>query len=337
MTVEAAGDGGDAKAAQPSGSRMLLGLLGAVAADAVILLAGPQTVAAIVFAPFMGIPMILLMFVAVGFATAGILRLATGMWRALPGVLAGVAALAACIALFSQTPTVPMTWIPTLGIDIGFVPAAPISAAAAALALPRWWVRVLGGALVLLAGAMLLGPAIVAASERRAAEEEAERRAAVELFERRLDGPRPVTTDWVGAHRVDDTSFYLTEGGALQIDVYDLPQGSRDEFACWILTPGMSSFDETVTMDDFAGVCGPRGDARWERADGSVIALVLDGRLVTVGPPPRERLVELGVDRAATAAEITAAAEQLRPLTRDEYRAELLREQERWARLGEPD
>jgi len=51
-----------------------------------------------------------------------------------------------------------MYLIPALGIDIGFVAAAPFAVAVAALAVPRWWVRLLGGALaVLMAGMLLLG------------------------------------------------------------------------------------------------------------------------------------------------------------------------------------
>jgi len=341
MAVEVVDHDGRTAVHPPDGARrgirMLVGLVGAAALNTGILLAGPAALVGVVYAPLVGVPMLLLMFGAVGFATAGILRLAIGVWRPLTGVLAAVTALASCIVLFMQTPEIPMVWIPALGIDVGFAPAGPMAAAAAAIALPRGWMRVLGGVLVLLVGVMLLAPIIGAAVERRAAEDEASRQLAAEQFENRLDGPRPVVTDWEGAHRVGDTSTYLTDGGgALQVDARDLPQTRQDEFACWILGPAERSYDETLTMDDFAGVCAPRGGGRWERVDGTAIALVVDGRLVTVGPPDAGTLAELGVDRVADPEEIAAAAARMRPLTREEYRVELLREQERAAQLDEP-
>jgi hypothetical protein len=341
MAVEVVDHDGRTAVHPPDGARggirILVGLVGAAALNTGILLAGPAALVGVVYAPLLGIPMMLLMFGAVGFATAGILRLASGAWRPLSGVLGALAALAACIVLFMQAMEIPMVWIPALGIDVGFAPAGPIAAAAAAIALPRRWMRVLGGVLVLLSGTLLLVPSIGAAAERRAAEDEASRRLAAEQFENRLDGPRPIVTDWEGAHRVGDTSSYLTDGGAaLQIDARDLPQTRQDEFACWILAPAARSYDETLTMDDFAGICAPRGDGRWERVDGSAIALVLDGRLVTVGPPDVGTLADLGVDRVADPEEIAAAAARMRPLTREEFRAELLREQERAAQLDEP-
>lgn len=305
---------------------MLAGLAIAAVVGSLLMLAAPAIVTAVFFAPAFGIPETIVLLVAVGLATGGILQLFTGRRQIGAGVLASLAATAALIVLFIMTPRIPMNWIPALKADIGMLPAGPIAAAAAALALRRWWIRI-GGAVVLLAAiAVPSVPAVIAGVEQRAAEAEQERQAREsELAEMEM----PVTTEWDGAHVRGASGgdwdaiadLVTSDGGALEIVVYDDPaETGRNEFACWLMDHLGSSFDETITMDRYTGICEANGPGAWRLVDGSAQAVVFEGRLVTIGSPPVEsQIADIGAARPATAGEVAAAAARLHTMTRDEY------------------
>lgn len=169
--------------ATPSGSpvrrrrdlRTLVGLGVAATANALLMLVVPQAVAGVFFVPLVGIPLALVLFAAVGVVTSLSLRVCTGEGRVVAGIVAAIIAFVAAVAIFAQTPQIPMNWIPWLGFDIGFAAVGPIAVAAAAITLPRWWIRLLGAALMVVAIGMIAGGQIIAAAERRAAEDEQQR------------------------------------------------------------------------------------------------------------------------------------------------------------------
>ena len=134
--------------------RVVAGLGGVALVNSVLMLAAPSALGASIFLPVAGIMRMLLLLAAVGFAAGGLVRLAGGGRYVLGGILATLATGVTLIALFVQTPQLPMNWVPALHIDVGAVAAGPISAGAAALAQPRWRIRLLGGAAVLVSIAL---------------------------------------------------------------------------------------------------------------------------------------------------------------------------------------
>jgi hypothetical protein len=334
MTASAS-DRDAASGARGRDLRLLAGLIAAALIDSVLMLGVPQAAGAVLFLPLVGLLFPLVLFALVGFATGGIIRLAGGGRGVLAGVLAAIAAAIAAVVLFAQSPHIPMNWIPALGVDVGAVAAGPIAAAAAAIAVPRRWARVLGAVLVVAVVAAVAVPAMISAAQQRAAEEEQERQAREEDIENFVDtAPRPVTTDWSGAHPVrispggySPTTWLVTDdGGAMELTTFEDPldESRRDASACWRMAPLGGIFDETVTMDMFAGICEVTGEDSWALVDGSALAVVFDGRLVVLDSPFASVFEDLGAQRGATGEELAAAAEHLRIVTGDEVREALL-------------
>jgi len=272
---------------------------------------------------------------AVAFATIVILRIATGRRLVLAGVLAAVGGLVAFVVLMLQAREIPLYWIPVLSIDIGAAPAGVVAAGAAALAVPRWWVRVLGGIVVAGAIAIVAVPAAAEDAAQRAADEANEIASREISVQQQIDAfARPVTTDldgvttlWIsGGDPVSYATLVSPGGGSFQIQaVADSLYSGGDEHTCWLLHPFPGQgFDETVTMERFDGICERDGD-RLELVDGTGFALEFEGHLVLVTTVPDVFFDDLDVDRQATTAELEAAAAELRTISRDEFREVLLR------------
>src|SRR5690606_20676063 len=126
--------------ATPSGSpvrrrrdlRTLVGLGVAATANALLMLVVPPAVAGVFLVPLVGIPLALVLFAAVGVVTSLSRRVCTGERRVVAGIVAAIIAFVAAVAIFAQTPQIPMNWIPWLGLDIGFAAVGPVAVAAAA-------------------------------------------------------------------------------------------------------------------------------------------------------------------------------------------------------------
>jgi hypothetical protein len=313
---------------------MLAGLGSAAIANALLMLMVPQAVVGTFFVPLVGIPFALVLFAAVGVVTSVSLRLFTGERRVAAGVVAAITAPVAAVAIFAQTQQIPMNWIPWLGVDIGLIAAGPIAVAAAAITLPRWWIRLLGAAFVVVAIGMIAGGQIIAAAEQRAAEDEQQRLATELAIENTLDtGLYPVTSAWDGARTVHlgpggstaDAWLVTAEGGVIRIQTFaDSADTGRPELPCWLMHPVSGSLDETVTMDDYTGLCEMLADGSWRLVDGSAVAVTFEGHLVMVAGATVTDFADLGGERIATPEEITAAAAQLRTASREELREALV-------------
>lgn len=312
----------------PPGLRMLAALGVATLMNAGLLLLGPGIVTAMLFVPLVGLPSALLLLAAIGFITGGLLKLATGTRAVLPGVLAAAAAALAGIVLFIRTPEIPMHWVGS--VDIGMLPAAAVATAAAAVALPRWWVKLIGGCVLVITIGLVAVPQIVSAFGQQAIIAEQDRLAAEQYLAAQ---ERPVTTEWTGAHSIgvsageSSARAYLISdgGGALEITVYGdefsrSESHSLGEVACWSMGQLGGALDDTVTMERYQGICEAVESDSWRLVDGSAVATMFEGRLVIVDSPPESSRTDLGATRAATSDELTAAAAQLRTLTLDEVR-----------------
>jgi hypothetical protein len=328
--------------ATPSGSpvrrrrdlRTLVGLGVAATANALRMPVVPQAVAGVFFVPLVGIPLALVLFAAVGVVTSLSLRLCTGERRVVAGIVAAIIAFVAAVAIFAQTPQIPMNWIPWLGLDIGFAAVGPIAVAAAAITLPRWWIRLLGAALMVVAIGMIAGRQIIAAAEQRAAEDEQQRLATELAIENTLDtGLYPVTSAWDGARTVHlgpggstaDAWLVTAEGGVIRIQTFaDSPDTGRAELPCWLMHPVSGALDETVTMDDYMGVCELLAEGSWRLVDGSAVALTFEGHLVMVSGSNVTDFSDRGGERTAIPEEIAAAAAHLRTASREELREALV-------------
>ena len=315
---------------------MLGGLVLSALVNSAAMLAVPAVAVWILFTPAVGIPVALLLLVGIGFSTARFLRIATGRRQVPAGVLASLAAVTTAVVVLAQTERIPVNWVPWLELDIGVLAGGPISAAAAALALPRWRIRLLGAVIILVAVGIVAVPAAIASAEQRAAEQERDRLASEQLLEQRLDVlERPVTTDWAGVRteRISAGSEWISlvrigtvDGAAMEIRaVGDSPDRGREELACALMAPTGGMFDESVTMESFAGVCEAVDGETWRLVDGSAVAVTFEGRLVILASLTSERVIaSLGGERPATPEELAAAAAQLRTLTRAEFRQALL-------------
>jgi hypothetical protein len=91
-----------------------------------------------------------------------------------------------------------------------------------------------------------------------------------------------------------------------------------------MLVQDVGSFDETVTMDQYAGTCAQTEPGRWEQTDGTGVAVMQDGALVLLTMPDQPTSEAIGATRPATTLELSVAAEHLRVITRDELREYLV-------------
>jgi len=319
---------------RPTALRISLGLAAVAIANALIFLAAPMALVTVFFAFPFGLVAPLLLLAAVAAATIVILRIAVGRRLIWSGVLAALAGAITFGVLMARAGEIPMLWIPALSIDVGGMPAGVVAAGAAALAVPRWWARVAGAVVVGGAIALVAVPASVAAEQQRVIDEQHELESREQYLEQQLDTlTRPVTADvpgietrWIGGGEyISHAALVTADGGALWVQaVGDSPDAGREEYPCWLMKPiPGSGFDETITMDDYSGVCERDGD-RFVLTDGTGIALMFEGRLVLVTVPLDVFYDDMDAERMATADELEAAAASLRTLTRDEFRDVLL-------------
>ncbi|MFT4284956.1 MAG: hypothetical protein QM598_09005 [Protaetiibacter sp.] len=326
------GDASTATMQRESDPRLLAGLGGALLGSALLMLLAPSAVVAVLFVPPVSVLFAAAFATGLGAIVVLSLKLATGRRHLLAGVLAAIAGTVAAVAVVASSGQIPLFWVPVLGVDLGAVPAAFVAVGAAAVVLPRWWVRLAGAALVVLVGGLMVAPQIGADLDRRAAEAEAGRVERDRLLEVSLDAnPRPVVTEWEGASEVwvrsgsTARALYTTAGGgALLVETMgDSPEGPQDAYACWLMDPAAGVFDETVAMDDFAGRCEEVAPGRFRLVDGSAIAETVEGGLVIVKSAP-EFAADLGAHGGASSEEVLAASRRLRLLTRAEFREVLL-------------
>src|SRR5690606_38712787 len=165
---------------------------------------------------------------------------------------------------------------------------------------------------------------------QRAAEDEQQRLATELAIENTLDtGLYPVTSAWDGARTVHlgpggstaDAWLVTAEGGVIRIQTFaDSPDTGRAELPCWLMHPVSGTLDETVTMDDYMGVCELLAEGSWRLVDGSAVALTFEGHLVMVSGSNVTDFSDRGGERTAIPEEIAAAAAHLRTASREELR-----------------
>ncbi len=310
--------------------RLLEGLTALALVNALLLSFGPQLWISVLLAPPLGIVLTLLAAGGLVVLDALILRWARGRSSILASLLTAAVGAVLTVGLFVAVGPEDGWW------TLSPIPpvAGVVSALVAGLFLPRWWLRAVGGTALVVAVAMLAVPNAIASAQHRAEVDAAAEAAAAAALEQRVTtSTLPFITELPGSSVWDvQAGDYISrvrvvtaDGGGLWLDtVGESPDTGRAALGCWLLVGDLGIFDETVTMEHYAGVCERVGADRWQTTDGTGLAVAREGVLVLASAMTQDVAEGSGASRPASASELSDAAEHLRLITRDELRSYLL-------------
>jgi hypothetical protein len=269
-----------------------------------------------------------------GMLVVGVITLwvGTGQRRVVAATLSSLAGLALTTALVFRAGTIPVWWTGVL--DLAPVLAGVVAALTAVLFLPVGWARAIGGlALAAALAIIVVPPALVGIQQQREDAAQAQEDSEAALDVRVATATLPAITEGDGSRIWDvQPTEYVSivwaisaENSAMRIDtVGPSTDSGRKELACWMLVQDVGSFDESVTMEQYAGVCEEVAPGRWEETDGTGIALLVDDQLVLLRIPDQDTAEAIGAERGATTPELSDAAGRLRIISREELREYLL-------------
>ena len=310
----------------------LVAAAGALAVvNSLLFFVGQYAVVALLFTPPVGVLYLLAVLGATAALDASILWWATGRRAVVAGIASALfgAVLTALLFVYVVPTDSWLTGFSTVPIIAGV-----FSALAAGLAMPRRWARVLGAIALIGAISVIAVPVALADAARQREADAAAQVAADAALEQRVAGstlPAIATAPGWSVWDVQPSDYVsiahvvTADGGALRIDtVGESADTGRDALGCWMLVGDLGVFDETVTMDHYAGVCEEVAAGRWELADGSGLAVVHDSVLVLLTTVDPETAEAAGGTRPATTAELSDAADNLHVISRDELREYLL-------------
>lgn len=310
--------------------RTLGGLAGIAIVNALLLTLGSRLFVLMLFSPVLGLVYLVLALAAVIVIDALILRNVRGHSSIAAGIFTALVGVGLTVGVFAN-----------LGLDdvyesAGQIPvvAGFVSALVAALFMPGRWLRAVGAAALVAAIAILVVPSLVASArhvaEREAAAADAEA-AAVEF--QVANSTFPYVTDLPGStvfqvqpsDYISGTWIDTADGGGMWIEtVGESSDSGTEAHACWLMVGDPGSFDETVTMEYYTGVCELVAPDQWATADGTSIAVTQNGTLVLLSTAPADVVRDIGATRPATTDELWDAARYLRLLTPDQLRDYLL-------------